>query len=350
METMMDNYEDDFLGRLDETWDETDRQRIGTLQRVHDNYLETRRDGELAKQLKFLVEASLRTHDGRRAEGRALVVIGKSGAGKSWAVDRAVRIRPEFEPVGDLCPFLSLTAPSPCTLKQLGREFLRQLGYPLERELKEHMVWEKVRERLKLRRVRFVWIDEMHHAMRGTDVQKLRDTLKNVMQQEDWPVSFILSGLPTLVDFLVGDFQFQRRKRVVRFRDLEFPRHCNVVRWVIKQVVQEHAKMKPVDGLVTDEFLNRLNHASCGRFGMVVTFVRGAIEEVLEENSTAASVALKHFAAVYASLTGCDDPENVFTAEKWHELDPEPLLFREDVEEPSADEKPAKTGAAGRRK
>jgi len=34
-------------------------------------------------------------------------------------------------------PIVSITAPSPCTLKQLGIELLRLLGYPIDRDVRE---------------------------------------------------------------------------------------------------------------------------------------------------------------------------------------------------------------------
>jgi hypothetical protein len=341
--------DDRFAERFAATLTDADKRRVEILDRVHDTYLRTRRDAELRKQIQFLVEGSLRLREGRRIEGRALIVIGESGAGKSWTVAHAVDDRPEFKPTGDFRPFVRFVAPRPCTLKQLGRELLRELGYAIERDLPEHITWEKVRERLKALRVRFVWIDEMQHAMTGTDVQKLRDTIKNVMQQNDWPVSFILSGLPTLVDFLMGDFQFQRRKRVIRLSDLEFPLHAQVIRWILENIVLKRAGMTLAAELTEDEFVHRLCYAGCGRFGMIVTLVRNALEEALSEKLAEGPVAIRHFATSYSALTGCEPAQNVFIAEQWEKIDPEPMLFKPDEDEVPAEPLP-KTRRRGRGK
>jgi len=338
LETPVD---DGFLERFAATLSDADKRRVEILDRVHDTYLRTKRDDELRKQIQFLVEGSLRVRQGRRIEGRALIVIGQSGAGKSWTVAHAVDDRPEFEQVGDFRPFVRLVAPRPCTLKQLGRELLRELGYALDRDLPEHIIWEKVRERLKALHVRFVWIDEMQHAMLGADVQKLRDTIKNVMQQNDWPVSFILSGLPTLVNFLMGDFQFQRRKRLIRLGDLHFPSGARIIRWIMTEIVEKRAEMKLAGDLASDEFVNRLCHAGCGRFGMLITLVRNALEEALSEKGVVDAVALRHFAASYAVMTGCSSAENVFLAERWDQIDPEPLLFPKPEDDAPAEPAPS---------
>ena len=226
---------DEFSERLLVAMDEAGRRRIEIMNKAK-KYLKTARDNELEWELISLVEASLSSSDGGESEGRALMVIGEAGVGKSRALRRAFDMRGELRSAEDSSPLVRIIAPSPCTLKQLGRELLKGLGYPIEQDLKEHLVWEKVRSKLRLRRVRLVWIDEMHHAMRGTEVQKLRDTVKNVMQQPEWPVSFVLSGMPALSDFFQGDFQFQRRKRVIYFYSLEFPRHVKLGSGPIKNL------------------------------------------------------------------------------------------------------------------
>ncbi|WP_414474165.1 ATP-binding protein [Microvirga sp. M2] len=62
------------------------------------------------------------------------MVIGQSGAGKTVALRRLIDGRRELTPhniaTGPTMPFVSITARSPCTLKQLAIELLRALGYP----------------------------------------------------------------------------------------------------------------------------------------------------------------------------------------------------------------------------
>lgn len=321
---------DGFLDRLESVMDEARLRRFETMKDA-EKYLQTARDKELEWELLSLIDAPFSLHKGVKSEGRALMVIGEPGVGKSWSLRRAFDMRDELRPVEDSSPLVRFIAPSPCTLKQLGRELLTALGYPIEQDIKEHLVWERVRNKLRLRRARVIWIDDMNHAMRGTEVQKLRDTIKNVMQQPEWPVSFVLSGTPVLSGFFQGDFQFQRRKRVVYFRNLELPRHAKLVTWAIETIVERHAGMKLEDGLLTDEFLKRLCHAACNGFGTVTVVVRCAVEHALR-SVTDNMVTAKHFAMAYRSMSGCESTLNVFTAERWHLIDVMQALFPDTIE------------------
>lgn len=336
---------DAFLNRVMAGLDEAGRRRLEVMRRVNGGYLKTRRDDELDQQVRFLIEGAAASTDRANGESRILLAIGEARVGKTAALARALGARAEFQKDGDWLPFVAFTAPNPCGHKQLGREFLRALGYDLEADIPEHMVWEKVRKWLRKRRTRFVWIDEMHHAMRGTDIQKLRDTVKNTMQpkdptaQNDWVVSFILSGIPLLSNFVTHDFQILGRKRVVNFNLIEFPRHAKLVRWAATTIVVEHAGLKAAADIGTDEFVNRLCHAACNRFGLAVIITRSAVEMSLDDPNADGTVGLVHFAKAYRGLAGCDSTQNVFTAAKWHEIRPENAL----LPEPPADEEPETT-------
>jgi hypothetical protein len=190
--------DDDPLRAIREGMDDHRRRRAELVKRISDKYFHTGRDRQVVDELTQLVDGTIASIDGNHPEGRMVVVVGDPGAGKTWAVERALA---SISGLKD-GPLLSLVAPRPCTLKQLGRSILHALDYPLQRDLLEHLTWEKVRHQLALRRKQFVWIDEMHHAMgkNEDELAKLCDTLKNVMQQRNWPVSFILSGLPLVAD------------------------------------------------------------------------------------------------------------------------------------------------------
>ena len=99
--------------------------------------------------------------------GRALLVVGAAGAGKSGAVSALFHRRPEFEGFrveGAYCPLISLNAPSPLTLRQLGNAILKAVPYPIVRPLSESEVWPVVHEQLQANGICFVHIDEMQHT------------------------------------------------------------------------------------------------------------------------------------------------------------------------------------------
>jgi hypothetical protein len=195
----------------------------------------------------------------------------------------------------------------------LGQTVLSALGYTTQRELKENVVWELVRRHLELRGVRFLHIDEFQHLVQTRnpiEIQKVRDTLKGLMQSPGWPVWLILSGLPEIAGIVEGDTQIRRRCRFVRFEDIGLERDVKLVRRVISYYGNEKADLS-VDCLATDEFISRLLHASLGQFGILVELIQDAIKRALTSPSTA--LRPDHFADAYAARTGCNGDQNVFT-------------------------------------
>lgn len=323
------------LNRLRSAMPDGSRERAKRLAKLHSKHVSTPRDDALATEIEMLIQNAAGSQDSVRRDGSALVVIGDSGAGKTTLLKRIIADRPEFAPYEDrygisTSPLISVVAPSPCTLKQLGREVLRALGYPLSREIKEHMVWELVRQQIRIRKVMFIHIDEMQHAvntLNDNEQQKLSDTIKNVMQQPDWPVSFILSGIPTLARLVSSDVQLMRRSRIFEFSNLEFAKHAASVQRMIEHMVTKHAEMQLASAL-PDEFIHRLLHAAYGRFGVVIQIVRGAIEQAMSDESAGEQVKARHFAAAYSRFSGCTEDENVFLRTDWQMLQPSAALVR----------------------
>ena len=320
---------------LVDAMDERRRQRARLMAEVNSRYFATARDTELEREVQTLVEGAAVTANGFETERRALFVIGETGAGKTRAVDRVIDAMEEFRPVETpttvTCPIVRIVAPKPCTLKMLGAEILRGLGYPLIRDIREGVLWGMVRHQLKERRVRFIQIDEGQHMLNWrneAEMEKLSDTLKNVMQQRDWPVRLIVGGLPELADFLQRDGQLRRRSHVVHLKNLKFPRDAKLLGWLAATIVRDHAGME-FGFEVSDEFLARLCRASWNQFGIVTQIVRGAVEQALLEDRPQTEVTARHFARSYAAFSGCQPSENIMTAANWTEIVPQNALQRD---------------------
>lgn len=309
-------------------------------------YVGTPRDKLLAAELDNLIDSFLLAQDaaegdaarrvGRLREGRALTVIGGSGTGKSRTLDRHFLKREEFSGYGNPnsdCMLISVTAPSPCTLRLLGMSVLAALGYETTRELKENVVWDLVHHQLELRGVHFLHIDELQHVLQSRnqlEIAKVQDTLKGLMQHRQWPVWLILSGLPNITTMLSGDEQVWRRTRHVVFEDLTLERDAPLVRHLVKLYGAEKAALS-IDGLTDDEFLARLLHAAVYRLGIAIELVQDAIRHALRLGSGA--LAVEHFAAAFAARTGCIPERNVFSATSaaWPLIDPRRGLDRNDA-------------------
>lgn len=324
-------------------------------------YFGTSRDRLLEAELDNLVDAFLLSEDagnsdaarrvGRLREGRALTIVGESGTGKSRTLDRHFLKREEFAGYGapnSDCMLISVTAPSPCTLRLLGMSVLAALGYETTRELKENVVWDLVHHQLELRGVRFLHIDELQHVLQSRnqlEIAKVQDTLKGLMQHRQWPVWLILSGLPAVATMLSGDEQIWRRSRHVTFEDLTLERDVSLVRRLVAFYGAEKASLS-IESLADDEFIARLLHAAMYRFGVVIELVQDAIRHAVLLGSSALEV--EHFAAAFAARTGCVPDRNVFTAGSldWHLIDPREGLQRKDPADSTAkDEKKKKPRA-----
>lgn len=79
-------------------------------------YVRTERDERLERALDLMLSRTEQPH----LEGRCLVLVGESGAGKTRALDRLFRKRlPDYDSAQ--CSLVSMTMPSPATVRVWGR-------------------------------------------------------------------------------------------------------------------------------------------------------------------------------------------------------------------------------------
>jgi len=322
---MDDNHEiqeDSFLSRVTSVANEFERRRLDIMARVNQAYVRTKRDGVLAATVKTVIEWAA-----TNKEGSITLVLGEARVGKTKSLERALKARSELQPDGYYLPYIQVSAPNPCGHKQLGREILHACEYDIEKDIPDHLIWEKVRRHIRKRHVRIIWIDEMHHTLRGTDIQRLRDTIKNTMQQPDWSVQFILSGIPMLKDFVAEDFQIKgRNELVVNLNLLEMPGNARIIKETVREIIIDHAGLKLSHTIETDEFINRLAHAACLRFGLIIMLTRRAIDKALQEPQSN-HIGIEHFVLAYQAFTGCIPAQNVFVADRWDLIRPENALL-----------------------
>ena len=261
-------------------------------------------------------------------EGIILVVTGETGAGKSRALQKI--FRSYHNVLGDM--IVSVTAPSPCTLMQLGRTLLPELGYPIQRDKKEHLIWEDVRRRLDEGGKRVLHIDEMQHLPQSANRdQQIRilNTIKSLVQRRENPLLLILSGTPDLADFLRTDGQVRRRCRFVEFERLQIPSDILPISCTLEDLV----RLTPlrVQESVADDVAPRLIHAANNATGIAIELIWDAIDDALR----AGDVELKrsHFERAYRDRISCPQSRNPFVVDNWIETDPTQILDRGRIEE-----------------
>jgi type II secretory pathway predicted ATPase ExeA len=306
-----------------------DAARLEIMERVKAKYVRTDRDPIVSEGVQFLIERMLTRADPNlpaspenAREGRALVVVGESGAGKTTILERALGAHPAFPGYGvrgSKCSLVSLDVPGSCTLKQLGRELLAVVGYPLVADRAEHIVWEIVRTKLEMLDVRFVHFDEAHNVVLGANVKeadRIRKTLKSLLNAKRHPVSLIISGTPDLVPFFRSFTENRRRSRFVRLEPLTSNDLKRLTTAVSNLAVVANL---PLNSEEPEALIPRLLHAALYQLGTALEITHEAIDRALKFGATA--LTIKHFADVFTLRTGNAETANPFLAKDWVAVD-----------------------------
>jgi hypothetical protein len=341
----MDTFSDP-MRRIRESQSDGQRRQSEVMERVRHAYLRTGRDAIVRRQFdRLLADISERReyelpHDRRnRLEANIMVVIGPSGAGKSASLNRLFsehHATPGYRVKGSECPLVTVRAPSPCGMKELGRDVLLMTGYELaRRNLDGPEVWGIVRRRFRELGVVLLHIDELQHAPQSLDVseqKKLRNTLKGLLVDGDHPIGLIVSGEPEAGTFLVPDRQSTRRGRWTAFGHLNRPGDYGLLAGAVSGLARI-AGLEAGSDIETD-LVPRLMHAGCNLLGIAVEEIHDAIREALAAGDT--RLERRHFAAAFALRTGNLEPWNIYLAEQWHEIDATQVLVQR--KEPTEDQ------------
>jgi Cdc6-like AAA superfamily ATPase len=273
---------------------------------------------------------------GKASKRRALFVIGESGSGKTTAIEKHISSRPQFKPRltkdGEwVRPMISFEAPKPLTLKGLARTGISKLGYEVRRKnMTEMELFELWKQQLKEHSVLFMHIDEMQHVIRGNtpeEIQNVSDVIKSLLQISDWPLHIILSGVPTLAQFLdrkgEKDLQLKNRSTIIELKKMTFPHDVKTMKAIMVNIIGEQAGLK-YRGVSEAQFIHRQIHASQGAFGSMIQMIRSACEQAIRNDDD--TVTPEHFAAAYSMFSGCRPAQNIFLEDNWQAIMPENSL------------------------
>ncbi|GJE38024.1 ATP-binding protein [Methylobacterium persicinum] len=330
--------ENNALNRLRASMTEKELGVVAVMEKVRGEYLPSGWDEDLRRAFDGLLRTVATRHDDqiddeaseRRRETRALVVVGEAGTGKTESLSRLFRTHPVLQGYGVLgsgCPLVTVSVPSPCTLKTLGIRLLRALGYPLARDMREHLVWNLVFEHLELSGTLVLHLDEMHNLTDGANVAEIdtiQKTLKALMVSPEWPVGLVVSGLPSIVPDLRAVEEIRRRGRFVRVPLLDIPGDLSSVAQVITHLAGIAGVTVEKD--FAENTAPRLAHAGIHRFGIAVELVHEAIEIAIADG---VPLDLDTFATAYFDRTGVGDLLNPFVAVSWAEIDCSLILLDE---------------------
>lgn len=306
------------------------------LANLNKKYVNSGRDNELDELIDDLIVNAASAVHGTPGKRRALFVIGESGSGKSTAIERAIAKRDEFAPYEDevgrtIYPMVVLEAPGSLTLKILAVELLRAIGYPVVKDLKEGEAWHLLKEQLVFRKVLFLHIDEMQHALQSNShatIEHVSNTMKSLLQIPNWPLHIIMSGVPALSQFRENDLQMKTRSKVMEFMPID---NVESVKKIVMRIVEVHADLEANPDIMDSKFIARLIHATGGAFGTCIELTRTAVSRVLHANAktgSSSAVTSIHFANAYQTVSACEDDQNIFTAKDWTAINPANALKR----------------------
>lgn len=290
------------------------------------------RHEELEEQFtRLLKRRRIEAMNGLRSEARGIALIGTSGSGKTTAVDRLFRKNStvSMPKEGELqADVISFQVPSPATLKDVGIAALHALGYPIQSERSAGIIWNRVRDYLRKRETLFLHMDEaqdLYTAKTDHARQSVINTLKSVMQNRDWPVGIILSGMPQVREILNFDPQLARRFYPIELKPLSWISDEAEVRDIMGSYASKVSLSLSTD-IVGEDFILRFFHAGANELGLMIDLLLGAIEEALYDGAEV--LEARHFTAAFRRKTASVDGLNPFIVSDYQSIDPRKLLGR----------------------
>ncbi len=262
-------------------------------------------------------------------EARGLVVIGESGAGKTTLLRRLFETHPDLilmncETIQ--ADVVSLSIPSPATPKHVGLTCLTALGYPLRRDRTTSIIWEQVHHHLKMRGTMFLHLDEAQDFSNNrsvSDMEAVINTVKSLMQNRDWPVGVILSGMPVLHKLVNHDPQLSRRMTPIEMRQLDPLGDQDMIYSSLHQYCAA-VKLELDTNIKSSAFIKRLIHSSAYEFGILVEFIIESIENALLRASN--SLSLNDFVCAFRRRSGVVDCLNPFVIEDFEMIKARSIL------------------------
>lgn len=279
--------------------------------------------------------------DGSASKLRGIVLIGRSGSGKTTAIQHLIRSNRNLirtDASQEVCEFISLQVPSPATMKFVGMAVLQASGYPLTRDKSASTIWDMVRQQLTYRQTLFLHLDEAQDLTRFQTENERRsvvNTLKSLMENSRWPVGLILSGMPEFKTIINQDPQLSRRLYPVEIDRLNEFRNVGAVIDLVRRYGLR-ARIGIDGDLAGENFAQRLIHAADYEFGLLAELVVQSITLTLSKEGQDATLRRQHFADVFHMRSAAVDGLNPFIAEDFRRIDPRQVLDDDSEADPSS--------------
>ncbi|WP_296745742.1 ATP-binding protein [Mesorhizobium sp.] len=328
--------DDDFLDAVSARMTDEEKRSKAVLELAKSVYVPCRRDQVAKKLLSRFVTMLLAKKAGQRDDGRILFVTGESGAGKTELVAHMLAENKTLAPIqrsyGLINPVVSHRLMGPATLKFLGLNILTQAGYKITRRYEQGEVWDILPQQLHLRKILLIHIDETQHLLKLTESDRERDAvtkaIKGVVNYKPWPVSFLMSGMPSITALAKLDEQIERRSRHLHLSDVTLPEE----RILVLNIVTAMCEAAGLGHRPTTEsdLPDRIAHVARYRYGRIAQVVLAGIEQAaLREASTLTREDFAHAYIDHSQARGYDHM-NPFLVDDWMSLEPGLFLIETD--------------------
>ena len=341
-----DDEHSDPLYALRASISEQDWDRISADEVRYAKYVTTARHDAVSQRVSNLLLRSLTRHDSNsdltranRLKGRAQLIVGGSGAGKTRAIERAVLEHAVLRPTDGAepkRPLLSINAPEiPSPLARYTRK-LRAAGYPALSNLPTEAALQRLKSQVRKLGVILIHIDDAANMVVGQDTfrrrrsaERLAACLRGIME-DDNPISLIISGLEPLLELYRCDDAFARRSEVLNLEPVQAGE--------LKQLgarIGSWASAANLQFAPTHDLVERLCHAANGQLGLSFEIAWQAIafsSRRARPDGEQPRLEISDFASVYFQRTACSFGRNVFDAPDWRSVDTRnPILLVEEA-------------------
>jgi hypothetical protein len=302
----------------------------GLKERLRAKYIVSSRDEDVDLQaLEQITNCTLRKNPDlpysgtNRPEATGFVIIAESGAGKTKALQHFLQTSAFFKGYGikdSDCQLIRISAPSPLTLRTLGMAVVRAM-YRTKREYKESEAWPRAYFLLEEKMIFFILIEDIQHVLHqknnDAEIQEIIDTLKNLMNNQEWPVYLIMTATPEIKPFLELDWQLRRRLKYVEFKPIDAVADFDH----LTAAMADYGKEANVSIVITKnrEVLARLCHAANYQMGYAFEIFVDALLVCLGDRRR--KLTIDDFADAYSDRSTEPLLLNPFLADDWQSID-----------------------------
>jgi hypothetical protein len=237
------------------------------------------------------------------AEGRCLVINGKSGAGKSHIIKRYMN-RPDLQPGedehGPLRPLIYIEMPPACTNKFLASKVHQaETGDLLNSKISVPESWDQALAQVYGQCTSFMIIDEVHHAM-STIAQRteMMNTIKSLLFPERekaslrrprYPLQIILAGIPAIAKVIQTDTQLSERAEFYSIKPLPETMSGRGKMAKFLSLVEGQLGFSKPSNLSTEDMVLRMMRATEGYTGRAMRLIKSAAFRTIDEGGVSLS-------------------------------------------------------------